>query len=64
MNATAAVEALKALHVPTQFSYGFKSPRTGCRLCGQYRPYNRQVWPCETREILDRVEAHEHAPAG
>lgn len=59
MNAPAAVQALRAIHVKTIWTFegnpfGEWGQREGCRTCGG-RSINSTYWPCETRAILDRV---------
>ncbi len=58
MTPEAAIEALRALHVRTVWTYddAWATHREGCRLCGQRLPADAQSWPCETRRILDTVE--------
>lgn len=61
MTPEAAVEALRAIHVHTVWTYtdsdGWITRRDGCRSCGARLPAEAQSWPCETRRILDIVEA-------
>lgn len=65
MIAESAVEALKALHVKTRWTFNdvwneqwdqYQSRCVdGCRVRGG-RSMNATVWPCDTRRILDLVE--------
>lgn len=64
MNADAAIEAIKAIHVPQRFSFNrdnFASPTgqqnysvTGCRTCGG-KTVAETMWPCPTRALVDLV---------
>lgn len=58
MNAESVVDALKALHVKTTWTwdeYWGLDKREGCLTCGGGSK-QKTVWPCETRRILDLAD--------